>query len=96
MCDLKACPFCGGEAERVTLKDEENFNGDVIVCQSCNSCSAVMFGEKEGLVDIWNSRVEDFKKLKLLIEINQYLDYHKENAIHSGSKLHMKIKEVLK
>lgn len=36
------------------------------------------------------------KLFDLLIEINDYLDYHKDNAIHSGSKLHMKIKEELK
>ncbi|QJD58157.1 restriction alleviation protein, Lar family [Pseudomonas sp. gcc21] len=54
--ELKPCPFCGGEAKRITLDDEANFDGDAIVCTSCDACSRVVFGEKEGLVDAWNRR----------------------------------------
>ena len=54
--ELKPCPFCGGEAMRVTLDDDANFDGDVIVCTKCDACSRVVFGEKEGLVDAWNRR----------------------------------------
>jgi len=53
---LLPCPFCGGEAKRFTLQDEENFGGDVIACKSCDACSRVVFGEKEGLVEAWNRR----------------------------------------
>ena len=53
---LLPCPFCGGEAERVTLQDEENFGGDVIICKGCDACSRVVFGEKEGLIEAWNCR----------------------------------------
>ena len=54
--ELKPCPFCGGKAKRVTLQDEENFGGDVIVCINCDACSRVVFGEKEGLNEAWNAR----------------------------------------
>lgn len=56
MIELLSCPFCGGEAKRFTLQDENNFGGDVIACQSCDACSRVVFGEKEGLVESWNRR----------------------------------------
>lgn len=54
--NLLPCPFCGGKATRITLQDEENFGGDVIICQNCDACSRVVFGEKEGLVETWNRR----------------------------------------
>lgn len=56
--ELKPCPFCGGEAERITLVDAENFGGDVISCKKCECCTRVVFGEKEGLVEFWNRRAE--------------------------------------
>lgn len=56
--ELKPCPFCGGKAKRVTLQDEENFGGDVIVCINCDACSRVVFGEKEGLNEAWNARAQ--------------------------------------
>lgn len=56
--ELKPCPFCGGEAERITLVDAENFGGDVISCKKCECCTRVVFGEKEGLVESWNRRAE--------------------------------------
>ncbi|AZQ55981.1 Lar family restriction alleviation protein [Burkholderia cenocepacia] len=54
---LLACPFCGGEPKRMTLNDEANFGGNVIVCTSCDCSTHVEFGEKLGLVEAWNSRV---------------------------------------
>lgn len=54
--DLKPCPFCGGEAERITLEDRENFGGDVITCTKCQASSHVEFGRKENLVNSWNRR----------------------------------------
>lgn len=53
---LLPCPFCGGEAERLELTDEENFGGSVISCKSCGASSPVHFGRKENLDDSWNSR----------------------------------------
>lgn len=53
---LAPCPFCGGEAERITLEDEENFGGDVICCTKCQASSHVEFGFKENLVAAWNRR----------------------------------------
>lgn len=55
---LKPCPFCGGEAERHTIGDEEpsNRGGDVICCPDCGASSHVEFGRKENLVSLWNRR----------------------------------------
>lgn len=57
---LKPCPFCGGEAERHTIGDEEpsNRGGDVICCPDCGASSHVEFGRKENLVGLWNARTD--------------------------------------
>lgn len=57
---LKPCPFCGGDAMRVTLTKEDgagNEGGDVITCTHCWASSHVEFGRKENLVSRWNNRV---------------------------------------
>ena len=57
--ELKPCPFCGGEATRITLTDadgSENVGGDVICCTRCSASSHVEFGRKENLVSAWNTR----------------------------------------
>lgn len=56
---LLPCPFCGGEAERFTLPEDEfgNGGGDVITCSRCQASSHVEFGRKENLVDRWNTRL---------------------------------------
>lgn len=55
---LKPCPFCGADAERFTIGEDEpnNAGGDVIVCTRCQASSHVEFGYKENLVDSWNRR----------------------------------------
>lgn len=56
---LKPCPFCGGEAMRLTLTENDglgNAGGDVICCIRCEASSHVEFGRKENLVDRWNTR----------------------------------------
>lgn len=55
---LKPCPFCGGEAKRMTIGEDEpnNAGGDVIVCTRCQASSHVEFGRKENLVSRWNTR----------------------------------------
>jgi len=55
---LEPCPFCGGEAKRFTIGDNEpnNAGGDVIVCTRCQASSHVEFGRKENLVSSWNRR----------------------------------------
>jgi Lar family restriction alleviation protein len=55
---LKPCPFCGGEAQRFTIGDDEptNAGGDCISCAKCGASSHVEFGYKENLVSIWNTR----------------------------------------
>jgi len=55
---LLPCPFCDGKASRFTISDDRdpNHGGDVISCSTCGACSRVVFGEKAGLADAWNSR----------------------------------------
>lgn len=55
---LLPCPFCGGEALRFTIGDDEpnNAGGDVITCTKCQASSHVEFCRKENLVDRWNTR----------------------------------------
>lgn len=58
---LKSCPFCGGEAKRITLTAEDgpgNAGGDVVTCLRCQASSHVEFGRKENLVDRWNTRTD--------------------------------------
>jgi Lar family restriction alleviation protein len=58
--ELLPCPFCGGEAKRVTLGPDDgpdNVGGDVICCIRCQASSHVEFGRKENLVDRWNTRI---------------------------------------
>lgn len=57
---IKSCPFCGGEAERFTIGDDEpsNAGGDVITCTKCGASSHVEFGRKENLVSRWNTRTQ--------------------------------------
>jgi Lar family restriction alleviation protein len=53
---LKACPFCGGEGERVELSDPGNEGGTCIACKRCGACTAVYFDRKENLESSWNDR----------------------------------------
>lgn len=58
--ELKPCPFCGGPAERIEIKEDDGFEnrgGSVIECQQCHASSHVEFGRKENLVSAWNSRL---------------------------------------
>lgn len=59
------CPFCGAEAEKITLNEEHEvpkssswYNGDVIQCTKCFCSSRIFFGEKEGIIEAWNQRVK--------------------------------------
>ncbi|MHB8284369.1 MAG: hypothetical protein ACYDD1_06805 [Caulobacteraceae bacterium] len=54
---LEACPFCGGEAERIDIEDGENAGGSCISCKTCQASSNVEFGFKENFVSNWNRRV---------------------------------------
>jgi len=56
MADLKPCPFCGGEAERIDIEDGEDAGGSCIACRSCQASSNVEFGRKENFVSNWNRR----------------------------------------
>ncbi len=61
MDELKPCPFCGSAAERVDINAtdefEPNAGGSYIACPNCYACSKVVFGDKSGLEEAWNLRV---------------------------------------
>lgn len=63
---LKPCPFCGGEAERFECEEADNTGGDVIGCKKCQASTRVFFGEKEGLIEAWNTRHPDPVKAELV------------------------------
>ncbi len=69
--ELKPCPFCGGEAQRFTLTEEDepmNAGGDVITCLKCQASSHVEFGRKENLVSCWNTRTTSLAAQDGLVE----------------------------
>ncbi|KRG39121.1 hypothetical protein ARC78_14985 [Stenotrophomonas pictorum JCM 9942] len=71
--ELLACPFCGGEAERIDFGpgDSENEGGSCIACTRCQSSGPVEFGFKEGFVSKWNRRAaatDSHKANVMLIE----------------------------
>jgi Lar family restriction alleviation protein len=79
---LRPCPFCGGEALRLTLTEEDgpgNVGGDAITCLGCGASSHVEFGYKENLVSIWNSRTADRAFRRIQDEANTVGDW-RENA----------------
>lgn len=56
---LMPCPFCGGQAQRLTISEDDepnNAGGDVICCSQCGASSHVEFGRKENLASRWNTR----------------------------------------
>lgn len=55
--ELKACPFCGGDAERLDIEEGENAGGSCVSCTVCQASSNVEFGFKENFVSNWNRRV---------------------------------------
>lgn len=64
---LKPCPFCGGDAEFVSIADEADpcFGGVVAACLRCGAASKVIFPLKDDvkllLLEQWNQRTADGK-----------------------------------
>lgn len=56
---LKACPFCGGEAERVDIEDGENIGGSFVHCTECDASGNIEFGFKENFISNWNRRHQE-------------------------------------
>lgn len=63
--ELKACPFCGGKAERIDIADGENAGGSVISCTHCYASGAVEFEFKENFISHWNRRTPDVTQIFL-------------------------------
>lgn len=53
---LRACPFCGGDAERIDIDEGENAGGSCIQCTRCLASGNVEFDRKENFVANWNRR----------------------------------------
>jgi Lar family restriction alleviation protein len=86
---LEPCPFCGGEAERLELTDEDNFGGSVICCKQCGASSSVHFDRKENLEDGWNRRVQAVQPVPVVMGREFTPDEQKtfEEAWRSSSPL---------
>lgn len=50
---LKSCPFCGGEAEKVTF---ERMNETFVRCKSCGVCTKMDNSQGDVAIDAWNRR----------------------------------------
>lgn len=57
MSDLKACPFCGGEA--IYHKDDEDYSCHDVVCSDHN-CTYILSGKKNKIdaFKAWNTRAD--------------------------------------
>ena len=61
--ELKACPFCGGDARMVCFEMEDE-NGDEYEtysaeCHRCGICTP--FTNRENAEELWNRRAKDGK-----------------------------------
>ena len=56
---LKHCPFCGGEAEVRTYRDDIHF----AQCKQCMSMT-IHFQKPEGAIEAWNKRYTLLSRLK--------------------------------
>lgn len=58
--ELKACPFCGGEATVVilTLSDREETKEPYVICKTCHAMSA-WYMSREDAINAWNRRAND-------------------------------------
>lgn len=56
--ELLPCPFCGGDAERFDVQEEDDANrgSSCIQCKQCVASTALHFDRKENLVSSWNAR----------------------------------------
>jgi len=64
---LKACPFCGGEAEQFECEETDNRGGWVIGCKVCQASTRVFFLEKTDgreLTEAWNTRTPELLDAK--------------------------------
>lgn len=55
--ELKPCPFCGGEAKILSIKEECEGEFYWIACKECGALIPVYYLEKNA-VDAWNRRTE--------------------------------------
>lgn len=88
--ELKPCPFCGGEAKRFTIPNDEfgNDGGDVIECTICGASSHVEFGSKENLNSHWNTRADICicRDDQALLDVVEALKWY-ENAARDCRKI---------
>jgi Lar family restriction alleviation protein len=56
--EMRECPFCGGEAERIDFGpgSGDNEGGSCVACTRCQASGPVEFGYKENFISNWNRR----------------------------------------
>ena len=98
MPELKPCPFCGGEAERIDFGpgDAENAGGSCIACKRCQSSGPVEFGYKENFISNWNRRAAALSQnavREYVTELRAQADQKMVVAgacVHDGDRAHYK------
>ena len=79
MTDLLPCPFCGGEAKRIDVPNEdgiENAGASCIECTKCVASTALHFDRKENLVSSWNKRATQKATDPVYRQVERILDEH--------------------
>ena len=81
MPELKPCPFCGGEAERIDFGpgDAENAGGSCIACKRCQSSGPVEFGYKENFISNWNRRAAALSQTAGVAEGGRVCKWHQQD-----------------
>lgn len=73
--ELKPCPFCGGEAERMDMK---SMRESCISCPSCGASTSLSHEDSAGFVMAWNRRTpESVSRTNLLVAALRSLVYLK-------------------
>jgi Lar family restriction alleviation protein len=94
--ELKRCPFCGGKAE---LRKEYSEHRDqylvFVVCKECYASTNMYIPIKDDPVDLviesWNKRVNNFKKIERKLEELENILYGHDYKL----ELIAEIKEML-
>ena len=83
MTNLKQCPFCGGEAERIDIPAEhddiENAGASCIQCSRCVASTALHFDRKENLESSWNDRKPTYIG-KIAEEARRYAGFYPQSS----------------
>ena len=85
MSELKACPFCGGEAK----EHIGSIKGGCL----CSNDACVVFA-KIFYIDTWNTRPTEDKLRERVEELDSVIDSNKRDWVTRSKSLHSKIKSL--